>query len=77
MIFLNPIYQQIYALYSTRINHFPLIRLFFYSLDKTIFYFLIFCLLRFGYLRIRRSKTNWSHELLLSGFVIYLLLLFF
>ncbi|MCO6542702.1 MAG: VanZ family protein [Lactobacillus sp.] len=77
MIFLNSIYQQVYFQYSDKINHFPLIRLIFYSLDKTIFYFLLFLIIRVVYLLIKRKKSNWKHEILLSVFTIYLLLLFF
>ncbi len=39
MIFLNPIYQFIVEHFATKINHFPLVELIFYSLDKTIFLF--------------------------------------
>ncbi|KRN29259.1 hypothetical protein IV38_GL000141 [Lactobacillus selangorensis] len=79
MIFLNPLYQQVAQTYATRINHFPLIRLIFYSLDKTLFYFLVYCVLRGLWWIIRgRQKHAFSfkHELLLAVFVIYLLLLF-
>ncbi|MBA1434868.1 VanZ family protein, partial [Bombilactobacillus bombi] len=77
MIFLNSLYQQIYLQYSDKINHFPLIRLIFYSVDKTIFYFLIFLIVRYSYQCLKKRPHHWSHELLVDSFVIYLMLLFF
>lgn len=76
MIFLNPLYQQVYTTWAGRINHFPLIRLIFLSLDKTIFYFLIWILLRFTWRRLRKIGFSGKRELTLGLFVIYLLLLF-
>ncbi|UQS83425.1 VanZ family protein [Bombilactobacillus thymidiniphilus] len=75
MFFLNPIYQLIYTYYAGRLNHFPLIHLVFISLDKTIFYFLIFVILRIAFLVWRSQKIVWWHEFYLVLLVIYLLLL--
>lgn len=77
MIFLNSIYQQVYQHLAGRINHFPLIRLIFLSLDKTIFYFLLFLLCRILWLSTARQATSLGHELLVNLFVIYSLLLLF
>ncbi|WP_125604263.1 VanZ family protein [Lapidilactobacillus bayanensis] len=75
MYLLTPIYQYVYEHYGNSFNHFPLIRLIFYSLDKTIIYFLIFAVLRGLYLRVKKRRFNWQHELLLGLFVFYVLLL--
>lgn len=77
MIFLNPLYQQIEYLYADKINHFPLIRLSILSLDKTIFYLLIYIVLRILYLRSKKRKAKFGHELGLGIFVTYILLLLF
>ena len=42
MIFLGPLYHLLAYLLADRVNHFPLIRLLVFSLDKTILYTLIF-----------------------------------
>lgn len=75
MYLLGPIYQYVDANYRNSFNHFPLIRLIFYSLDKTILYFLAFALLRLIYLKFKKQRINWRHEVLLGVFVFYLLLL--
>ncbi|WP_367297117.1 VanZ family protein [Loigolactobacillus coryniformis] len=80
MIFLGPLYRLVAAHYAEHINHFPLIRLIFYSLDKTLFYFLIFVVLRLIYLwrhqRLRRQREFWWREGYLWVLIIYLLLLY-
>lgn len=80
MIFLGPLYQLVAAHYAQRIYHFPLIRLVFYSLDKTLLYFLIFLVLRLLYLSLRHQLTKqwlfWRRELYLWALVFYLCLLF-
>lgn len=75
MYLLKPIYQYVYQNYASRINHFPLIRLIFYSLDKALLYFMVFVILRVLYLKLRHRRTTWRHELLLGLFVFYLFLL--
>lgn len=77
MLFLNPVYQQVEQLYADKINHFPLIRLIFLSLDKTIFYLIVYIILRFLYLKFKKRKTKAGKEFKLGIFVTYLLLLFF
>jgi glycopeptide antibiotics resistance protein len=77
MIFLGPLYTYLQTRLADHINHFPLIRLVVLSLDKTILYLLVFALLRFAYLRLRRQKTSVGHELLLATFVSCVLLLLF
>ena len=58
MIFLGPIYNLLARIYATRINHFPLIKLFLLALDKTFFYFLIFAVLRLIWLlSVRRRRS--------------------
>ncbi|WP_040534116.1 VanZ family protein [Schleiferilactobacillus shenzhenensis] len=76
MIFLGPLYNWVASIYSSRINHFPLIRLTFYSLDKTILYFLIFLVLRLLWRRLHGRRGQWGRELLLWVFVFYLMLVF-
>lgn len=64
-------------LYAGKINHFPLIRLSILSLDKTIFYLLIYIVLRILYLRRKKRKIKFGRELGLGLFVAYILLLLF
>lgn len=78
MIFLGPVYAWLQTNYAERINHFPLIRLITYSVDKTILYLLIFAVLRALWLWRRRRPVRVGHELLIllfSGYVILLLFL--
>ncbi|MEJ6348267.1 VanZ family protein [Holzapfeliella sp. He02] len=75
MIFLNPIYQFIVNHFADKINHFPLVELVFYSLDKTIFYFLIFTVLYLGYLKLFKKKQTKRHITLILVLVFYLILL--
>ncbi|HAY53288.1 MAG TPA: VanZ family protein [Lactobacillus sp.] len=76
MIFLGPLYDWVAHTYSGRINHFPLIRLTFYSLDKTILYFLIFLGLRLWWRHHRHYRGQWGREILVWLFVFYLMLVF-
>ncbi|MFL2029082.1 VanZ family protein [Loigolactobacillus zhaoyuanensis] len=80
MIFLGPLYRLVAAQYAHQIYHFPLIQLVFYSLDKTLLYFLVFLVLRLLYLRYRQrfgqGSTVWRREIYLWLLVIYLLLLY-
>ncbi|NVY95607.1 VanZ family protein [Lactobacillus sp. DCY120] len=77
MIFLNEIYRQLYWNWAGKINHFPLIKLTLESLDKAIFYFLIFLVCRCCWRHYHPHKHSWPWELRLWCLVIYLLLLFF
>ena len=76
MLFLKPLYLWVVANYATRINHFPLITLIFYSVDKTIFYLLIFLVLRWLWRRWHHQAFHLGHETLIIVFVTYLILLF-
>lgn len=62
MYILAPIYEEIAVRFATRINHFPLIRLIFLSLDKTLVYFIMFETLFWlfrGLHLIKPIKTHW------------------
>lgn len=76
MIFLGPLYDYIYKLYAMKINHFPLIRLSFYAVDKAILYTLFYIVLRYIWIKIKKKKTSFSRELGLIVFTFYLFLLF-
>ncbi|KRM72988.1 VanZ family protein [Lacticaseibacillus brantae] len=76
MLFLKPLYLWVAAHYATRINHFPLITLIFQSIDKTIFYLLIFLILRWVWRGVHHKRLHWGQELRLVLLVTYLLLLF-
>ncbi|MFD1484712.1 VanZ family protein [Lacticaseibacillus baoqingensis] len=78
MLFLDPLYQQVAARWSGRINHFPLIRLIFYSLDKTLLYLLVFLAVRWGWALLHHRRLAIGHELrvlVFAGYVILLLML--
>lgn len=76
MLFLGPLYNLLSGLYATRINHFALIKLTFLALDKTIFYFLLFAVIRLIWLlfvRKRRSIPSEASVWLLAFYVIFIL----
>lgn len=75
MLFLGPFYSWIAGRMASTVNHWPLIRLIVYSVDKTILYALIFIALRIIWLLFKRDRPRWSHELALLVFVTYLILL--
>ncbi|MHA3065750.1 VanZ family protein [Lacticaseibacillus saniviri] len=75
MIFLGPLYQWVVAHFSERINHFPLIRLVMYSLDKTILYLLFFLGIRLVYNALTHKKTRWQQEVKVAIFAGYIILL--
>lgn len=80
MFFLQPLFDQIEARFGEVINHFYLIELIFYSLDRTILYFVIWISLRMMYLFFVKKadiKENLfsKHEWVLNIFVFYVLLL--
>ncbi|WP_179395009.1 VanZ family protein [Lacticaseibacillus absianus] len=78
MLFLGPVYQFVRAQLEGRINHWPLVRLVMYSLDKTILYLVLFVLVRWGWRRLHHRPLKWGHELtvtLFAGYVILLLML--
>ncbi|WP_162000237.1 VanZ family protein [Companilactobacillus halodurans] len=76
MIFLGPLYDYIYKMYAMRINHFPLIRLSFYAVDKAILYTLFFIVLRFIWIKMKKKDTTFWYEFWLDLFVFYVFLLF-
>lgn len=76
MIFLGPLYTYIFEKYATRFNHFPLIRLSFYAVDKAILYTLFFVTLRYIWVKVKKKNTSFGRELGLTIFVFYVLLLF-
>ncbi|KAA9293130.1 VanZ family protein [Aerococcus urinae] len=80
MIFLGPLYHLLAYLLADRVNHFPLIRLLVFSLDKTILYVLIFIAISvlIAYLKKRRQpqwQVDWSKYGHVLTFFIYLVLL--
>ena len=76
MLFLNPFYNYLANHFSSRINHFPLIRLSIKSLDKPNFYTIIFIVLRFIYNKRKKRKVKWKKELLILIYAFYLILLY-
>lgn len=76
MLFLGPFYNWINTTSLSRVNHFPLVRLIVFSLDKTILYLLIFAALRCLWLLVTKRRTTFGRELKLGIFVGYLMLLF-
>ena len=78
MIFLQKIYDVTEALIGDWFNHFYLIELIFFSLDRSLFYFLIWLMCRFLYLRFRKDRwpiKKVRREVMLTIFVFYILLL--
>lgn len=74
MIFLGSIYSILSQLYATKINHFALVKLFMLALDKTIFYFLIFMVLRLIWLMIIRRRRTIKSEAAVWLFAFYIIL---
>ena len=78
MLFLGPVYRYVQAQLEGRINHWPLVRLIMYSLDKTILYLGLFLLLRLGLKLLFHRRFDAWHEVkvvLFSAYVILLLML--
>ena len=74
MIFLGPLYNLLSQLYATKINHFALIKLIMLALDKTIFYFLFFMVIRLIWLMTIRSRRTIKSEVAVWLFAFYLIL---
>lgn len=78
VIFLEEIFKVTEALLGDWLNHFFLIELIFFSLDRSLLYFVIWLICRWIYLRIRKNrwpvKTK-RREWILNIFVFYILLL--
>lgn len=75
MLFLGPLYSFLAKQYATSINHFALVKLTFLALDKTIFYFLIFAILRLLWLLFIRHRRTLKSEACVWIFAFYLILL--
>lgn len=78
MLFLGPVYRYVQAQLEDRINHWPLVRLIMYSLDKTLLYLGLFLLLRLGLKLLFHRRFDAWHEvkvILFSAYVILLLML--
>lgn len=75
MLFLGPLYQYAQAKLAGHINHWPLVRLVIYSLDKTLFYLLIAIVLRWLFLRLRHERPRLRKEVRWLAFTAYLLML--
>ncbi|MGX7348016.1 VanZ family protein [Aerococcus vaginalis] len=79
MLFLGPLEKLLEYLLMNRINHFPLIRLIVFSLDKVILYFVPFLLLLWGYAKLREKMGDPIRQkqrpIALTVFVFYFLLL--
>lgn len=75
MLFLQPFYDILSHNLAGRINHFALIKLIFYSLDKTIFYFIIFAILRLCWLLFVRHRRSLFSEVCVWVFAFYVILL--
>ncbi|WP_338215036.1 VanZ family protein [Lacticaseibacillus salsurivasis] len=78
MLFLGPVYRYVQAQLEGRINHWPLVRLIMYSLDKTLLYLGLFLLLRLGLKLLFHRRFDAWHEvkvILFSAYVILLLML--
>lgn len=75
MIFFEPLYNLLVRLYATRINHFPLIKLSLVALDKTVFYFLIFIVIRLIWLLSVRRRRSVKSEACVWIFAFYIILI--
>ncbi|MCI5775100.1 MAG: VanZ family protein [Aerococcus sp.] len=79
MLFLGPIEKLLEYLFLNHINHFPLIRLIVFSLDKVLLYFIPFVLLLWGYKKWREAKQQPIHNtrrlVALAVFMFYFLML--
>lgn len=76
MLFLGPLYNFLARQYATNINHFALVKLTLLALDKTIFYFLIFAVVRLIWLLLIRRRRSIRSEASVWIFVFYLILVF-
>ena len=71
MIFLGPLYNLIAQSYATKVNHFALIKLIMLAFDKTIFYFLVFMILRLFWLMVVRRRRTLKSEATVWLFAFY------
>ncbi|RVU71250.1 MULTISPECIES: VanZ family protein [Lactobacillus] len=75
MLFLGPIYDILAQHYAMQINHFALVKLALTAFDKTIFYFLIFAILRLIWLLCVRHRRSVSSEALVWVLAFYAILI--
>ena len=75
MLFLQPLYEYVFHHYAAHINHFALIKLILYSLDKTLFYFIIFVIIRLCWLLLVRHRRTLKSEACVWVFSFYIILL--
>lgn len=75
MLFFGPIYNFLVKQYATSINHFALVKLTLMALDKTVFYFLIFAVLRLIWLLFVRRRRSLKSEASVWIFVFYPILI--
>lgn len=75
MIFLGPLYSFLAKYLAKNINHFALVKLVMISLDKSIFYFLIFAFLRLLWLLLVRKRRSHFSESLVWIFTFYVMFL--
>lgn len=74
MLFFGPIYNFLAKRYATSINHFALVKLTLMALDKTVFYFLIFAVLRLIWLLFIRRRRSLKSEASVWIFAFYMIL---
>ncbi|WEV43012.1 VanZ family protein [Lactobacillus sp. ESL0684] len=75
MIFLGPLYNLLAQNFATKLNHFALVKLTMLAIDKTLFYFLLFALLRLVWLLAVRRRRTIKSEAGVWLFSFYLILL--
>lgn len=78
MIFLQELYTVVEALFADKINHFYLIELIFFSLDRSLLLFIFWGIGRFIYVKWIKKRgpiNNIRREVILNLFVFYILLL--
>ncbi|RHW49143.1 VanZ family protein [Lactobacillus bombicola] len=75
MIFLGPLYSTLVHYFAMKINHFALIKLTMVALDKTIFYFLLFVIIRLLWLKLFGNLRSIKVEVVIWLFAFYIILL--
>ena len=74
MLFFVPIYNFLAKQYATSINHYALVKFTLMALDKTVFYFLIFAVLRLIWLLFIRRRRSLKSEASVWIFAFYMIL---
>lgn len=80
MYFLGPLLQWLEEMFSGSINHFPLVELLTFSMDKTIFYMIGMAILQGGFIIWRKYRNknvtiDWFKEAVVFIFFTYMVLL--